>query len=105
MSIVVAFRATDRDLHVDVHFTVPPSLTLRESAEVPVAVTVDKLVAEVRCSEESWTNIPAQRLCAEPYNNRHLVGARTRVGDKIGRGLHRLSFARARPAKRLRANV
>jgi hypothetical protein len=44
-------RASDRDLRVDVHVNVPPQLTLRESADVLVAITEDNLVTEVRRGE------------------------------------------------------
>jgi hypothetical protein len=36
---------------VDVHVTVPPSLTLREGADVLVAIVEDNLVTEVRRGE------------------------------------------------------
>jgi hypothetical protein len=48
---VAAVRANDRDLHVDVHVKVPASLTLRESADVLVAIAEDNLVTEVRRGE------------------------------------------------------
>jgi hypothetical protein len=48
---VAAVRADDRDLHVEVHVTVPTSLTLRESADVLVAIAEDNLVTEVRRGE------------------------------------------------------
>jgi hypothetical protein len=48
---VAAVRAIDRDLHVDVHVNVPASLTLRESADVLVAIAEDSLVTEVRRGE------------------------------------------------------
>jgi hypothetical protein len=50
---VTAVRANDQDLHVDVHVTVPASLTLRESADVLVAIAEDNLVTEVRRGENS----------------------------------------------------
>jgi hypothetical protein len=65
---VAAFRANDR-LRVDVHVDVPQSLTLRESADVLVAITEDNLVTEVRRGENggrtlrhsavarSWTSV------------------------------------------------
>ncbi len=43
--------ASDRDLRVDVHVTVPQQLTLRESADVLVAITEDNLATEVRRGE------------------------------------------------------
>jgi hypothetical protein len=48
---VAALRANDRDLRVDIHVTVPPSLTLREGADVLVAIVEDNLVTEVRRGE------------------------------------------------------
>ncbi len=48
---VAAARANDRDLHVDVRVTVPASLTLRESADVLVAIAEDNLVTAVRRGE------------------------------------------------------
>ena len=48
---VSVLRANGRDLHVDVHVDVPPSLTLIESADVLVAITEDNLVTEVRRGE------------------------------------------------------
>jgi hypothetical protein len=48
---VAAVRADDRDLHVDLHVNVPASLTLRESADVLVAIAEDNLATEVRRGE------------------------------------------------------
>jgi hypothetical protein len=48
---VSVLSANGRDLHVDVHVDVPPSLTLIESADVLVAITEDNLVTEVRRGE------------------------------------------------------
>jgi hypothetical protein len=44
---VAVRRASDRDLRMDVHVNAPPPLTLRESADVLVAITEDNLVTEV----------------------------------------------------------
>jgi len=48
---VAVLRAHDRSLDVRVHVDVPPALTLRESADVFVAITEDNLVTEVRHGE------------------------------------------------------
>jgi hypothetical protein len=48
---VAAARASERALHVDVHVNVPASLTLRENADVLVAIAEDNLVTEVRRGE------------------------------------------------------
>jgi hypothetical protein len=48
---VAALRTNDRDLRVDIHVTVPPSLTLREGADVLVAIVEDNLATEVRRGE------------------------------------------------------
>jgi len=48
---VAVLRAHDRSLDVSVHVDVPPTLTLRESADVFVAITEDNLVTEVRHGE------------------------------------------------------
>jgi len=48
---VSVVRANGRDLHVDIHVDVPPSLTLIESADVLVAIIEDNLVTEVRRGE------------------------------------------------------
>ena len=47
----VAARAGERALRVNVHVTVPPSLALRDSADVVVAITEDNLATDVRRGE------------------------------------------------------
>ena len=46
-----AVRVGERALRVNIHVTVPPSLALRDSADVVVAVTEDNLATEVRRGE------------------------------------------------------
>jgi hypothetical protein len=48
---VVTVRASDRDVRVNMHVTVPASLTLRENADVVIAITEDNLATEVRRGE------------------------------------------------------
>jgi hypothetical protein len=48
---VATVRASDRDVRVNVHVTVPASLTLRENADVVIAITEDNLATEVRRGE------------------------------------------------------
>ncbi len=46
-----AVRAGERDLRVNVHITVPPSVALRNNADVIVAITEDNLATDVRRGE------------------------------------------------------
>ena len=48
---MAAVRTGERDLRVNVHITVPPSLALRNNADVVVAITEDKLATDVRRGE------------------------------------------------------
>jgi hypothetical protein len=48
---VATVRASDRNVRVNVHVTVPASLTLRENADVVIAITEDNLATEVRRGE------------------------------------------------------
>jgi hypothetical protein len=48
---VIAVRAGERALRVNVHVTVPHSLALRDGADVVVAITEDNLATEVRRGE------------------------------------------------------
>jgi hypothetical protein len=48
---VAAIRDGERALRVNVHVTVPPSLDLRDGADVVVAITEDNLATEVRRGE------------------------------------------------------
>ena len=78
---VAAARASERALHVDVHVNVPASLTLRENADVLVAIAEDNLVTEVRRGENGGRTLRHNAVVRFDHG-RHTVAARSHVVDE-----------------------